>query len=103
LFKQAANLYGENLVKANLEMCNRALRKIGKSPPPVAELDAATKLMLANVGALQLSEEDRQETLKKWGKATARKSEDADVKQVNPIPSDWPPDLTLAPLPEGPN
>jgi chondroitin synthase len=47
--------------------------------------------------------EDRLQCLRHYEQLTRRKSEDAAVKSVVPIPADWPKDLVLAPLPESTN
>lgn len=104
LFEQAAAVYGEAVVKINIERCRKA---IARTPPTAerahGELDPATQIMLANAGKLPLSAAERDRLIARWRELTARKSEDAEMKKVNPIPADWPKDLVLAPLPEGPN
>lgn len=107
LFEQAGERYGQHLVEANILMCRKALRvqeiKDNVSPIKSCELDAATKLMLANADKLSIDEEERVKLLTEYRRVTAHKSEDAAVKPVNPIPADWPKDLVLAPLPESTN
>ena len=118
LFEKAGVVYGPQVVEANILLCRKALGQ------PVAEnlpskildnsilattdsqrvpIDPATRYMLARMGQLKLSEQEQQQCLEQYKKLTSRKSEDADVKPVNPIPADWPKDLVLTPLPESTN
>ncbi|MDO1509874.1 MULTISPECIES: glycosyltransferase [unclassified Neisseria] len=120
LFKQASNIYGEKIVSLHIKKCNEALKKIAPLSqeakaicasnevqnnilPALDTLDIATKILLNNQGLLELSESERADSVKAWKQLTQRKSEDAEYKKVNPIPSNWPKNLQLAPLPEGPN
>lgn len=66
-------------------------------------LDDATKILLSNSGKEKLSDNELSSLMSSWKKKTAKKSEDAEIKKVNPIPADFPKDLVLAPLPEGVN
>lgn len=118
MFEQAGTLYGRKVVEANIQLCKKALGQTGaislSSKPPkkdvevitpsqVSPLDPATRYMLARMGEIQLSEQDLEQCLEQHKKLTSRKSEDAEVKPVNPIPSDWPKDLVLAALPDSTN
>jgi len=105
LFRKAGELYGDHIVEANVAICLREIGNDGLSTPKSStrRLDPATQLMLSNAGQLKLTEEQRGELLSSWRDATARKSKVAEFKDVSPIPSDWPEELILAPLPESPN
>ncbi|EFN9061473.1 glycosyltransferase, partial [Escherichia coli] len=50
-----------------------------------------------------LNEVEKNEIISKYREITAKKSERAELKEVEPIPLDWPSDLTLPPLPESTN
>ncbi|SUA48958.1 LgtD [Neisseria zoodegmatis] len=118
LFQQASNIYGEKVVSLHIKKCLEALKgnipiKAFNDKPtktvearqtqPIAGLDPATAILLNNQGALSLSDSQHNHLIDTWKKITQRKSEDAEYKKVSSIPSDWPKDLKLAPLPEGPN
>jgi chondroitin synthase len=120
LFEQAGVLYGPKLVRANILLCKKALEhgkfkstaKQNIDPIPAIPsgpvdqsklLDPATRYMLSQMGRLELTEEQKQQCLEQHKQLTSRKSEDAEVKAVKPIPADWPKDLFLAPLPESTN
>jgi len=108
LFEQAGAVYGRKAVDLNIRMCRKAL---GSADPLAAipdvgdarKLDPSTRVLLASVGKLVLSDQDRLQCLRHYEQLTRRKSEDAAVKSVVPIPADWPKDLMLAPLPESTN
>jgi len=105
LYKQAASKYGENIVKYNLLACEKYLDSDLPEYPRafVRELDYATKILLDNSQVSNLQKPDREECLKHYKSVSGKKSEDAAIKDVNPIPADWPKDLELAPLPESTN
>lgn len=114
LFCQAGERYGEDIVATNIELCRAALAKAALPPSTTQTpsrpstnatptLDAATLLLLANAGQTSLEASERAAVLKRYQVATSRRSESVDTKPVKPVPADWPPDLQLAPLPDGPN
>lgn len=105
LFEEAGRRYGSDMVEANIRLCRKALSGSQAVVPGAGEprLDPATRYMLATAGKLALSEAEKQVCLDEHAKLTSRKSEDAGVKPVNPLPADWPKDLRLAPLPESTN
>lgn len=111
LLEKAGAIYGPATVELNIRLCKKALAQTTTSTPVPdpsldlsrAPLDPATRYLLARAGKLALSELEQQQCLEQHKQLTSRKSEDADVKPVNPIPSDWPKDLILAPLPESTN
>lgn len=111
LLEKAGTIYGPSTVELNIRLCKKALGLAATSDPvssrPLdlsrASLDPATRYLLARAGKLTLSEHEQQQCLEQHRQLTSRKSEDAEVKPVNPIPSDWPKDLVLAPLPESTN
>lgn len=99
LYRKAAKEYGDELVRFNIEMC---LKKSGLTKE--VELDPITMLLLNNDNKLKLNKEVRSEFLSFYESLCGKKSQKIhDVKKVNPVPNDWPDDLILAPLPEGPN
>lgn len=118
LFRQASNIYGEKVVSLHIKKCLEALKgnistkaindksiKTAESQQiqTIDSLDPATIILLNNQGALSISDSQRNHLINTWKQITQRKSEDAEHKKVSLIPSDWPKDLKLAPLPEGPN
>jgi chondroitin synthase len=120
LFEQAGALYGLNIVMAHIFVCKKALKHSQPEPtgkptlsptrvsqPPETDaglrFDPATRYMLTQMGKLELTEVQKQRCLDEHKQLTNRKSEDAALRTVNPIPADWPKDLVLAPLPDSPN
>lgn len=103
LFREAGILYGENVVSAHIAMCLKNIPKNKSSHTHSKNLDLATQLMLSNTGEIELTRPQREKMLAQWKHLTSRRSQDAKVKTVNPIPPDWPTDLTLAPLPDSTN
>lgn len=108
LFERAGRVYGEHVVQINVKHCRARLRAITQVAAPqfvsvAAPLDPATRLMLAQAGSVSLTDAEKQGLLEAFKKATGRRSPDAEVKPVNPRPSDWPSDILLAPLPESTN
>ncbi len=98
-------MYGDELVAANIAMC---LKQLAPDALPSTKggkqlLDPATQLMLSNLGELELTETRRKELLDTWKQLTSQRSKDVEVKNVSPIPVDWPKELVLAPLPQSPN
>ncbi|HAM6802633.1 TPA: glycosyltransferase [Escherichia coli] len=59
--------------------------------------------MCSNAKAISLNEVEKNEIISKYREITAKKSERAELKEVESIPLDWPSDLTLPPLPESTN
>ncbi|KGQ27199.1 acetylgalactosaminyl-proteoglycan 3-beta-glucuronosyltransferase [Gallibacterium anatis] len=113
LFIQASNIYSKNTVAYHIKKCEEKLNIIDSRKDPTSifiskadrergELDIATKILLSNMGKFQLEEEEKS-LIQQWKKLTSRKSENADVKKVNSIPADFPKNLKLFPLPQGPN
>jgi len=112
LFREAEKIYGTKIVQYHIDKCCSYLNvsvnedlifnPISKNK---AELDSATKILLHNSGdpAYKLDAKEYEDILSQWQKVTSVKSRDVETKIVNPIPKDWPKDLVLAPLPEGPN
>lgn len=111
LFKKASKVYGEN---AFLYYINKCLENINKSNKTYSyedkdyskleiKIDLASKIMLANSNKENINEKEKVVLIKKWKKLTNKKSEELNVNPINPMPRDWPNDLFLSPLPEGPN
>lgn len=112
LFQIAGDRYGKNVVAANIYFCNKALNanhaviadSFSKEKSYInSRLDPATILMLHQNGDIVLDDDQKNECILLYNKLTERKSEDADVKKIDPIPADWPTDLILSPIPESTN
>lgn len=113
LFREAEKIYGTKIVQYHIDKCCSCLNISANQDlalnPPIsknkAELDGATKILLHNSGdpIHKLDSQEYEEILSQWQKVTSVKSQDAETKIINPIPKDWPRDLVLAPLPDGPN
>jgi chondroitin synthase len=78
-------------------------RKISDMNTHLQKFDPATMLMLHRLGQLNLSESEIKYYIRQYKNATGKKSEDAEIKHVNPIPSNWPKNLILSPLPDSTN
>lgn len=107
LFEQAANIYGENLVRYHIIKCKHFLglkNDLSDLNPSLKEydLDLATQIMQLNQES-SIDIATKNKLINQWQNITSKKSDSAAIKQVNSIPSDFPKDLILAPLPEGPN
>ncbi|KAA6133383.1 glycosyltransferase family 2 protein [Cupriavidus cauae] len=106
LFEKAGAVYGSHIVSANIELCRKLLsaalpsESARKGEPA---LDPATLLMLHNSGDAKIGAARLNKVLQQYRAAVATKSIDAKIKPVNPIPSDWPSELLLQPLPESTN
>ncbi|WMW31149.1 glycosyltransferase [Escherichia coli] len=107
LFEKVAEIYDVSWVEANIKLCQTALNlseEVDKlNRKAVIDIDAATKIMCSNAKAISLNEVEKNEIISKYREITAKKSERAELKEVEPIPLDWPSDLTLLPLPESTN
>lgn len=107
LFEKVAEIYDVSWVEANIKLCQTALNlseEVDKlNRKAVIDIDAVTKIMCSNAKAISLNEVEKNEIISKYREITAKKSERAELKEVEPIPLDWPSDLTLPPLPESTN
>lgn len=105
LYKQATEKYNEVVVKYNLQLCEKYLAKesLYKIYNERDTQDCITRLLLDNDDKSTLSDLERRECLAHYRTLLEKKSENAETKDVNPIPGDWPKDLTLFPLPESTN
>lgn len=107
LFEKVAEIYDVSWVEANIKLCQTALNlseEVDKlNRKAVIDIDAATKIMCSNAKAISLNEVEKNEIISKYREITAKESERAELKEVEPIPLDWPSDLTLPPLPESTN
>lgn len=107
LFEKVAEIYDVSWVEANIKLCQTALNlseEVDKlNRKAIIDIDAATKIMCSNAKAISLNEVEKNEIISKYREITAKKSERAELKEVEPIPLDWPSDLTLPPLPESTN
>lgn len=93
IYEDLADEFGYDVVEYNINLC---LEELGES----YRLDNITKLLLSNKNG---DEEGRPELLAFYKSLTQRKSDNAAIKEVNPIPNDWPKGLQLAPLPDSTN
>ncbi|WP_240782277.1 hypothetical protein [Escherichia sp. E2586] len=107
LFEKAGEIYDASWVKANIILCKNALQDFGDINAIEAkkniEWDPATQIMYSNSNIEKLNEKEISKLIIKYHKATIRKSETAETKTINPVPSDWPKDLNLFQLPESTN
>lgn len=87
---------GVKIISDNVSLSVNPAVSIGNCFDPV------TQLMLLNQYGMNKTPE-YQALLTKVKAQQNKKSVDAEVKDVNPIPADWPSDLTLRPLPESTN
>ncbi len=90
-----------NSFNLNIELCKKQIESLSRRSRK--DYDPTTQLLLHNSGFIKLSEVEYAEYLQACRQIAAKKSEDAEVKDVNPIPKEWPKDLELIPLPKGPN
>lgn len=107
-FEKAFNfyIYLKDVLKlksfdVNIELCQKQIKLLNNNLRK--EYDPATQLLLHNSGIINLGDYEYKNYLESYKKISSKKSEDAEVKEVNPIPKEWPKDLVLRPLPEGPN
>ncbi|MCW8127955.1 glycosyltransferase family 2 protein [Microbulbifer halophilus] len=103
LYKQASLLYGSKVVEYNIELCEKAIGGSAGSVALASALDPISKILLSNDGEYPISPEERLACLGRYNELKKTQSEKAQVSSVDPLPLDWPEELTLAPLPEGPN
>ena len=105
LYKQAAAMYGEYVVKYNLLVCERHISQEQINAVSKSQIleDWATKILLDNAEKIRLTPVERERAITNYKEITTKKSEEVEVKPVNLVPSDWPKDLKLAPLPESTN
>ncbi|WP_214000005.1 glycosyltransferase [Arsukibacterium sp.] len=99
LYRKAGETFGEKIVAFNIKQC---LDKLEGQPEFVPSIDVITKLLISNAEAKE-APEAIQSYLDFYNRLKKTKSAELEVKKVNPIPSDWPDDLVLAPLPESTN
>jgi len=100
LYERASDIYGRQIVEFNIKSC---LKHLGRDKVAQLKFDPITRLLLANSEKIKLSDSERSAALAHYDKLKAIKSEPLPTEKVNPIPGDWPKDLELAPLPDGPN
>lgn len=112
LFREAGAILGEHIVQYHINKCIEAIGQNPLATPEISysatpfsskKIDIATQIMLANKGELSISAEQKKALMSDWKILTSKKSESVEVKNVNPIPADFPKDLVLAPLPDGVN
>lgn len=100
LYEEAAKKYDRKLVETNIKLCKKYLeeKKISNK-----NFDPITNYLLSNSGEIKLSKREKDGIEEKIQQLKNQKSETLPVKKVDTIPSDWPEELKLAPLPDGPN
>ena len=112
LYIELEKKYGKELLAVNIESCKKKIIKTyNKLPLEVSptkysdsniEVDYVTRMLLDNVsGSIDISE--RKKLLDRINENINFESETAFIKDANPIPSEWPDDLKLHPLPESTN
>ncbi len=100
LYEKASRIYGGHIVEFNISAC---LKMLGRDKVARIKYDPITLVLLANSEKIRLSDDERKAALTHYEDLKAKKSESLPIKTVNPIPTDWPEGLELAPLPDGPN
>lgn len=111
LFESAADIYGYDIVRINILKCKEKLACLdnfdilsdGADYINSSDLDLETKILLSNMGELDLSESERRKLILEWKNNVKKKSETISVNKVDLIPKDFPADLKLFPLPDGSN
>lgn len=109
LYLEAAKRYGRELVAYNLQVCEKHINKVVLQDKFTDienvenNLDCVTKLLLDNSKDKIITGKERNSCLEVYNKYKTKKSKELEVKQVNPIPADWPKELKLFPLPESTN
>lgn len=109
LYKKAEKRYGRVVVDYNLKKCEKKIEPNRNQVESINDIDVSNKLdcvteiLLNNTNEKKLSNEEKNHCLEFYKQQKKYKSEDVETKKVNPIPSDWPKDLVLAPLPESTN
>lgn len=98
-YKKAGEIFGEKIVSFNIKQCQEKLKDCDFFVPSV---DRITSILLLN------AQENKDQGLisehfSYYNNLKNIKSSELKVKAVNPIPTDWPVGLTLAPLPQSTN
>ena len=100
LYETASHIYGRQVVEINIRAC---LDNLGRDKVAQLKFDPITRLLLKKSDEIKLSDSEQNVLLSHYEALKEQKSELIPTKPVNPIPSDWPEDLELTPLPDGPN
>ncbi len=105
LYVKAEKIYGRAIIKYQIEKCESFIELEDKEEENgnYTSNDVVTNILQDNSKTIVLSNTERSRYLNEYKQIKSKKSVEADVKKVNPIPSDWPEDLTLSPLPKGTN
>ncbi|GHA12344.1 glycosyltransferase family 2 protein [Oceanisphaera arctica] len=98
-----ADKFGQKVVKYNITLCEKMLNINTKNPSEL--LDPITEILLYNAteDTYKCNAEKLKSNLIFYSKLKTKKSEELGIKKINPIPSDWPTDLVLPPLPKSTN
>ena len=113
VYYKLAEIFGNDIVSLNIENCKKKISEnnsVGQNEEKIhskvdlisIEQDITTKILLDNTQP-KLNETVRQELLNRLNKKRIIHSKDAEIKEVKPIPKEWPNDLQLFPLPESTN
>ncbi|GAA3528227.1 glycosyltransferase family 2 protein [Zobellella aerophila] len=103
IYRKASEIFGEKLVSYNIYLCEKMLKD---SPnDSLSPLDCVTQILLYNSQeSIHTITPDRHtENINFYNSLKTKKSESLAVKQINPVPADWPESLTLRALPESTN
>lgn len=102
IYLHLRSMYQFKSLDYNINLCNKKI--LNKSNKTYEEYDAVTQILLANMGHLSISTDHRKKLIETINnKILKNKSQDAIIKEVNPIPKEWPKNVDLFPLPDGPN
>ncbi len=109
LYVELEKRYGKELLAANIESCKTKIidqPSLGVVPRKnlsfKKKFDDTTRILLDNISK-SIDTTERQKLLDKINKNRKFESEPAFAQDVKPIPSEWPNDLKLFPLPESTN
>lgn len=115
LYLELEKKYGKDLLAINIESCKRKIKEnnnyISTELVPMNEksfldfkndFDDITKVLVDNFSN-SMKNGEREKLINEINKNRSYKSEFAEVKDVNPIPNEWPKDLNLMPLPSSTN
>ena len=100
LYEKASQVYGRLVVDYNINSC---LKHLGRDKIAQLKFDPITRLLLSNSGEIELTDSERRSALDHFKNLGTKKSASLATGKVDPIPADWPNELELAPLPDGPN
>lgn len=110
LFEQAEIVYGTRAVSFNIYLCKKRISECSKFSKSFQvdfsekiPLDFSTRFMLFNMGMLNLSLYEQQESLDSYRKLCEKKSQKVEQKLIDPPLPNLPKDLSLRPIPDSTN